>query len=100
MSDWTTDAANLIERTVGTVRDRTVEPAHKAVRVVVFGIMAALIATPAAILLFVGLFRIIVIIERATSGRPGSRWAESSSPPARSAGCYAIREAEAQHEPP
>jgi hypothetical protein len=64
MSDWTTDAANLIERSVATVRDRTVEPAHKAVRAVVFGIMAALIATPAAILLFVGLFRIIVIIEQ------------------------------------
>ena len=33
MSDWTTDAADLIERTVATLRDRTVAPAHAAIRV-------------------------------------------------------------------
>jgi Cu/Ag efflux pump CusA len=64
MSDWTTDTANFIERSVETLRDRTVEPAHAAIRVVVFGLLAVLIATPAIILAFVGLFRIIVIIEQ------------------------------------
>jgi hypothetical protein len=64
MADWTSDAADFIERSVATLRDRTVEPAHTAVRVVVFGILGALIAIPALVLAFVGLFRVIVIIEQ------------------------------------
>jgi hypothetical protein len=64
MSDWTTDAADFIERSVAALRDRTVEPAHTAIRAVVFGLLAALIAIPALILAFVGVFRVIVIIEQ------------------------------------
>ena len=64
MSDWTTDAADFIERSVATLRDRTVEPAHAAIRAIVFGLLAALIAIPALVLAFVGIFRVIVIIEQ------------------------------------
>jgi hypothetical protein len=60
-SDWTTDAADAIERAVGLVRDRTVEPAQAITRAVVYGLLAALIGLPAAILLLAGLFRLLVI---------------------------------------
>lgn len=61
MSDWTTEAADLIERSVATLRDRTVEPARKATLAIVYGTLAALIAIPAIVLLAVGLFRILVL---------------------------------------
>ena len=61
MGDWTSDAADAIERSVALVRDRTIEPARKATMAVVFGTLAALIAIPAIVLLAVGLFRILVL---------------------------------------
>ena len=64
MSDWTTEATDLVERTVAMVRDRTVEPAHAATRVVVYGLLAALIAVPAVVLLTLGGFRGLVLIEQ------------------------------------
>lgn len=57
MTDWTTEAADTIERTVATVRDRTVVPARTATRAVVFGLLAACFVLPALVLLTVGLFR-------------------------------------------
>jgi predicted metal-binding membrane protein len=64
VTDWTTDATDLIERTVATVRDRTVEPAQAATRVVVYGLLAALIAVPAVIMLLIGAFRGLVLLEQ------------------------------------
>jgi hypothetical protein len=64
VTDWTTEATDLIERTVGTVRDKTVEPARTATRVVVYGLLAALIAIPAVILLAIGAFRGLVLLEQ------------------------------------
>jgi hypothetical protein len=64
VTDWTTEATDVIERTVGMVRDKTVEPARTATRVVVYGLLAALIAIPAVILLVIG-------ANRATHGRHG-----------------------------
>jgi hypothetical protein len=49
---------------VGTVRDKTVEPARTATRVVVYGLLAALIAIPAVILLAIGAFRGLVLLEQ------------------------------------
>jgi uncharacterized membrane protein len=60
MSDWTTDAADAIERAVVTVRDKTVTPARTVTRAVVYGILAALFLVPAAIILTAGLFRGLV----------------------------------------
>ena len=62
MSDWTTDAADLIERGVTTLRERTVEPVQAASRAVVYGLLAALVAVPALILATVGAFRGLVIL--------------------------------------
>jgi hypothetical protein len=57
MSDWTTDAADAIDRAVGLARDRTVEPAHIAARAITYGLLAVLLVIPAAVLLIAGLFR-------------------------------------------
>jgi hypothetical protein len=64
VSDWTTEATDVIERTVATVRDRTVEPARAITRVVVYGLLAALIALPAVVMLIVGAFRGLVLLEQ------------------------------------
>jgi hypothetical protein len=64
MSDWTTDAADAIERTVATVRDRTVEPAEAVSRAVVYGLLAVLILLPALVLGAIGTFRGLVLVEQ------------------------------------
>ncbi len=62
MTDWTTDTADAIERAVGLVRERTVEPVQAITRAVVFGVLAGLVALPAMILATVGLFRVLVVV--------------------------------------
>ena len=62
MSDWTTDAADAIERTVALLRDRTVEPAHAFTKVIVYGLLAAIMLIPAGALLTIALFRISIVI--------------------------------------
>jgi hypothetical protein len=64
VSDWTTEATDLVERTVGMVRDRTVEPARALTRVVVYGLLATLVAIPAIVLLTIGAFRSLVLVEQ------------------------------------
>jgi hypothetical protein len=64
VSDWTTEATDVIERTVAMVRDRTVEPAQAITRVIVYGLLAALIALPAVVLLTIGAFRGLVLLEQ------------------------------------
>ena len=39
MADWTTDAVDTLENVVAAVRDKTVVPAQKATKVVVFGLL-------------------------------------------------------------
>ena len=60
MSDWTTDAADAIERAVVTVRDKTVTPARTVTRGIVFGVLAALFVLPALVILVAGAFRGLV----------------------------------------
>ncbi|HET9729296.1 MAG TPA: hypothetical protein VFR41_07745 [Acidimicrobiia bacterium] len=62
MSDWTTDAADAIENAVALVRERTVEPIQGVTRVVVYGLLAALILIPALIMATIALFRVLEII--------------------------------------
>ena len=61
MSDWTTDAADAIERAVALARDRTVRPAHSFTRAVTYGLFAALLIIAATILLITGLFRALTV---------------------------------------
>jgi len=60
--DWPTQAADALEQAVTLVRDKTVVPAQKATKVVVYGILAGFFAFTAVALLIVGLFRALVIL--------------------------------------
>ena len=64
MSDWTTDAADAIDRSVALVRERTVEPAQAITRVVVYGLLAGVILGPALVLSAIGAFRGLVLLEQ------------------------------------
>jgi hypothetical protein len=60
--DWPAQAADTIERVVGTVRDKTVVPAQRATRAVVYGLLAAFFLLTAIALLVIGAFRGLVIL--------------------------------------
>jgi Putative Actinobacterial Holin-X, holin superfamily III len=60
--DWPAQAAGAIEQAVKTVRSKTVEPAQKATKAVVYGLLAAFFAMTAVTLLVIGLFRGLVIL--------------------------------------
>jgi arginine exporter protein ArgO len=57
MTDWTTEAVDTIEKVVGAVRERTVVPAHRATRIIVFGFLATFCILSALVLLVLGTFR-------------------------------------------
>jgi hypothetical protein len=61
MSDWTTDAADAIDNAIGLVRERTVEPVQAVARVVIYGVLAALVVLPALTLTTIALFRVLTI---------------------------------------
>jgi drug/metabolite transporter (DMT)-like permease len=60
--DWPKQAADTIERVVGTVRDKTVVPAQRATKAVVYGILATFFIGTALVLLVIGAFRGLVIL--------------------------------------
>jgi hypothetical protein len=60
--DWPKQAADTIERVVGAVRDKTVVPAQKATKAVVYGLLATFFLGTALTLLVIGLFRGLVIL--------------------------------------
>ncbi len=57
MAEWTTQAADAIENAVSAVRDKTVVPARKATKAVVYGLLATFFVATASVLLIIGLFR-------------------------------------------
>lgn len=57
MSEWTTQAADTIEKTVVAIRDRTVEPATRAANMVIYGVFAACCAVTALFMLSIVTFR-------------------------------------------
>lgn len=59
MTDWTTDAADAIERSVAVLREQTVERASVVVRVIGYALLAAIVLIPASLLMFVGTFRVL-----------------------------------------
>ena len=62
MADWTTDAVDALEQAVGLVRDKTVVPAQRASRAVVFGLLVAFFVLVALLMLAIALFRMLVIL--------------------------------------
>jgi hypothetical protein len=61
-SDWPAQAASALEQAVQTVRSKTVEPAQKATKAVVYGLLATFFVLTAVTLLIIGLFRGLVIL--------------------------------------
>ena len=62
MSHWTVQAADAIEKTVATVRDRTVAPAERAAKAVIFGVLAACCVITALLLLSIVGFRSLSLV--------------------------------------
>ncbi len=69
MSDWSTETADSIERIISSVRDKSVVPANKAVRGIVFGLIIGMLLAIAGIALFFGTFQ---LLDRLI---PGNVWA-------------------------
>lgn len=61
-SDWPAQAADTIERVVGTVRDKTTVPALTVARTVVYGTFAALVGSASLMLLIVALVRGVNVV--------------------------------------
>jgi len=59
MSEWTTQAADTIEKTVVAIRDRTVAPATRAANYVIYGVFAACCVLTAVLLLTIVMFRVL-----------------------------------------
>lgn len=55
--DWPAQAADFVERTVGTVRDKAVEPVEKAARLAVYGLLAGVLGIVALVLVAAGAVR-------------------------------------------
>jgi hypothetical protein len=58
-SDWPAQAADTIERVVGTVRDKTTGPAITVARWVVYGTFALIVGTAAAVLTAIAAVRLL-----------------------------------------
>jgi len=61
-ADWPTQAADALEQGVKLVRDKTVVPAQKATKAVVYGLLVGFFLFTAVALLIIGLFRGLVIL--------------------------------------
>jgi|SRR5918995_2575052 hypothetical protein len=57
--DWAAQAADTIERVVGSVRDRTTDPALTVARAVVYGTFAAFVGLAALVLGTIAAVRIV-----------------------------------------
>jgi uncharacterized protein YacL len=62
VADWTTDAVDTLENVVAAVRDKTVVPAQKATKAVVFGLLVAFFVLTALFMLAIALFRVLVVL--------------------------------------
>jgi len=62
VSDWTTQAADAVEKGVILVRDKTVVPAERGARYFVFGLLTAFFALSAFFLVSILVFRVLVIV--------------------------------------
>jgi hypothetical protein len=54
---WAADLADVVERVVGTIRDKTARPVVTITRGIVFGLLAAILGVVALVLVLVGATR-------------------------------------------
>lgn len=62
MADWTTDAVDTLENVIAAVRDKTVVPAQKATKGIVFGLLVGFFVGTAVFMLAIALFRVLVVL--------------------------------------
>jgi hypothetical protein len=60
--DWAAATADAIERAVQSVRTKTADPLERVVRLVVFGLVAAIVGLAIAVLLAVAVLRGLVVL--------------------------------------
>ncbi|MBP7929084.1 MAG: hypothetical protein KAZ88_00235 [Acidimicrobiia bacterium] len=68
MGDWASQAVDAIDKTVQTVRSKTVEPAENVSTTVVHGLIASSFVVFAAILITICIFRLLTVYV------PGDVW--------------------------
>jgi hypothetical protein len=66
--DWAAQTADTIERVVGSVRGKTAEPLDRVARVLVYGLVAAILGVAALVLLAVAAVRALDV------AIPGEVW--------------------------
>ena len=71
-SDWSVQAADTIERVVGTIRDKTSVPLTTVARALVFGLLAAVMGLTTLVFLTIALVRAVNVY------LPGDVWAAYS----------------------
>jgi hypothetical protein len=59
--DWPTQTADTIDRVVGTIRDKTAVPLERLARLVVYGLLAAILAIAAVTLIAIAIVRVLDI---------------------------------------
>lgn len=67
-AEWPAQAADTIVETIGKVRDKTTKPAVTAARVLVYGLVAAIVGTVAVVLL------LVLIVRLYANYVPGNVW--------------------------
>jgi hypothetical protein len=66
--DWAAQTADQIEKVVVSIRSKTADPLDRVVRIVVYGIVAAVLGIAALVLLSIGLVRALDVLI------PGAVW--------------------------
>jgi hypothetical protein len=66
--DWAAQTADSIEKVVVAIRSKTADPLERVVRVVVYGLLAAVLGVTAVVLLVAGLVRAVDV------ALPGEVW--------------------------
>jgi drug/metabolite transporter (DMT)-like permease len=62
VADWTTDLVDNLDSAISLVRDKTVVPAQKATRALVYGLLVAFFVATAIFMVAIALFRVLVIL--------------------------------------
>lgn len=57
--DWPKQTADTIERVVGSIRSKTAEPVERIARVVIYGLLAAVLGVAALVLLLAAALRFV-----------------------------------------
>jgi hypothetical protein len=66
--DWAAETADTIDRFVGAVRGKTTGPLERAARILVYGVLAAIVGTVALVLVLITVVRVVDVV------LPGEVW--------------------------